>query len=549
MKAVHRALVLVLALGTATTDGEVVRIANVSLAEIAKLRAEHDVWALDWRTDELILDVTAEQRAALEVAGYRVETDVKRNRQLQDRRTRSEGAFTRGASTGTIPGYSCYRTVDRTHADLQALAEDHPDRTQWMTIGETWQAGAGSFAGGSVFALRIADPDSPHPQPPLVVAAAQHARELTTAEIATRFAELLVTNPHADADIEWLLDHRSIHVIAQANPDGRRRVEAGDSLWRKNHDESVCPEGDASATWTGVDLNRNSGFLWEPVDSPCGQRHAGPAIASEPETIALQNYLDSVFDVQRAAPDLVTPAPDHAAGVFVSLHSFGEMVLIPWEGLGGGGENNAPNHDGLTLLGRRFGAITGSAVARHSLLPPATGTMVDYAYGEFGVASYTFEVGTSFFESCADFENEVWPANRDALLLAARAARRPYLEPHGPAVLDLGWHADDGAVVVTGSADDGLYFSGGVDESPWPNPIDDVVAVEVTLNGPPETGNPGWSFVVPAPASRVDFLETLPPVPGDARLFVTAVDATGQRGLPRVVAVADLILVDGFEPR
>lgn len=547
MNVAYRLLVLALALAVAPSGAEVVRVSNVSRAEIAKLRADHDVWGLDWRAGELILDVPAEQRAALEAAGYRIETDVERNRQLAAWRSRSAETMVRGVATGTIPGFSCYRTVDRTHADLQALADDYPDRAAWMAIGDSWQAGAGSFPGDTIHALRIANPDSPHPQAPLVVVAAQHARELTTAEIATRFAELLVTNPDGDPDIEWLLDHRSIHVIAQANPDGRRRVEAGDSLWRKNHDEAACPGGDASATWTGVDLNRNGGFLWEPVDSPCGQRYSGPAMASEPETVALQDYLDAVFDVQRAASDLVTPAPDHAEGVFVSLHSFGEMVLIPWEGLGGAGENNAPNHDALTLLGRRFGALTDYAVARYSLLPPATGTAVDHAYGEFGVASYTFEVGTVFFESCADFEAEVWPANRDALLLAARAARRPYLAAHGPAVLDLDWYADDGAVVITGSADDGLYFSGGVDESPWPNPIDDVVAIEVTLNGPPETGNPGWSFAVPAPASRVDFLETLPPVHGDARLFVTAVDATGQSGLPRVVALGDLVHADGFE--
>ena len=49
-----------------------------------------------------------------------------------------------------------------------------------------------------------------------------HAREYTTAELTTRFAEHLVNNYNVDADITWLLDHFELHLVPQANPDGRK---------------------------------------------------------------------------------------------------------------------------------------------------------------------------------------------------------------------------------------------------------------------------------------------------------------------------------------
>ncbi len=522
---------------------EVVRIPTTDRDVIASLQADYDFWGIDWRKGYVILHVDADQRAELAAAGYTVETDAVRQRELE--RWESLSFPRLGEGTGTISGFPCYRTVDRTHADLAALAAAHPDAAEWIDIGDTWQAGAGGAPGDSIYALRIGR--SASPRPPLVISAAQHARELATAEIATRFAELLIVNPTADPDIDWLLDHREIHIVAQHNPDGRRQVEAGDAFWRKNHNETVCPTG----SWTGVDLNRNGSFLWGSTGSECSQTHAGPVLASEPETIALQQYLAQVFENQRPAGDLTTPAPNDTQGVFISLHSFGNYVLIPWEGLGGQNENNAPNHDGLTLLGRRFGYLTDYAVGRWQLLSPATGTAVDYAYGEFGVAAYTFEVGITFQQSCASFESTIWPDNRDALLLAARAARAPYLAPSGPAIENLAFEVAAGVVTLTGTAADDRYFAGIVTEPPQPNPVDDVVRIRVSIGAPEAATGQAVAFDLPVPASAVDFSVQLPA--GDlptspTRLFVTGEDATGRIGLPRVVSVdAELIHASGFE--
>ena len=532
---------------TVPAAAEVVRIPTLDRDVIASLQTDYDFWGIDWREGYIVLHVDAAERAELTAAGFTVETDPVRQIELERWQSLPFRESMRGAAT--IPGFPCYRTVDQTHADLAALAANHPGEAEWIDIGDSWQAGAGSAPGGSIFALRIGR--SASPQPPLVITAAQHARELATAEIATRLAELLVQNPADDPDIEWLLDHREVHIIAQNNPDGRRRVEAGDLFWRKNHNETACPGGNALSSWTGVDLNRNSSFLWGLTSSECSQLYAGPTLASEPETIALEQYLAQVFEAQRPAGDLITPAPDDTQGVFISLHSFGEYVLIPWEGLGGQNENNAPNHDALTLLGRRFGFLTDYAVGRWQLLPPATGTAVDYAYGEFGVAAYTFEVGITFQQSCSSFESTIWPDNRDALLLAARAARAPYLAPSGPAIENLGAAIDADFVTVSGTAADDRYFAGFVTEPPQPTPVDDVVRIRISVDAPEAETGQALVFDLPAPASQVNFSVQVPVVDlpsSPTRLFVTGEDATGRIGLPRVARIStQLIYASGFE--
>jgi carboxypeptidase T len=62
-------------------------------------------------------------------------------------------------------------------------------------------------------------------KPIFFLMAAIHAREYTTAESAMRFAEQLVRGYGRDPDATWLLDYTEIHVVPQANPDGRKQAE------------------------------------------------------------------------------------------------------------------------------------------------------------------------------------------------------------------------------------------------------------------------------------------------------------------------------------
>ncbi|MEZ4583483.1 MAG: M14 family zinc carboxypeptidase [Caldilineaceae bacterium] len=326
--------------------------------------------------------------------GFTAAVDAELNRRVADGAVRVAGDQTSG-----IPWL---RLLPHRRGDLRrfALAAAHPDLATWTDIGDSWAKEQGE-GGYDIFALRLTNRAIPGPKPKFVLMAAIHAREYTTAELATRFAERLIAGYGTDPDITWLLDYHELHVIPQINPDGRKRAEAG-VLWRKNVNSEAtafCP-----ASSYGIDLNRNSSFQWNQCDGfgcssgyACDLTYRGPSAASEPETNVIQDYLAAQFPDRRgAAIDAVAPADTD--GLFISLHSYSELVLFPWGWTG----QASPNFTALQTLGRKFGYFTGYEVCQagsSGCLYQTDGTTDDWSYGTLGVASYTFELGTWFFES------------------------------------------------------------------------------------------------------------------------------------------------------
>ena len=138
-------------------------------------------------------------------------------------------AFQTLADSNAIPGYACYRTVTKTYSDLESLAEQYPDLAELNDIGNSWyKIRSWGLAGADIQALVLTNRQSTDfEKGELVVMAAQHPRELATAEVATRFADMLLEGYGTDPDLTWLLDYNRIHIIPQANPDGRTWVEQG----------------------------------------------------------------------------------------------------------------------------------------------------------------------------------------------------------------------------------------------------------------------------------------------------------------------------------
>ena len=119
------------------------------------------------------------------------------------------------------------------------------------------------------------------------------------------------------------------------------------------------------------------------------------------------------------------------------------------------------------------------------------GTTDDWAYGELGIAAYTFELGTEFFQQCTYFETSIVEDSIAALLYAAKSAQRPYQLPAGPETLAISTTVtnllsitatdiltDINSILhVTATADDTRYASNGWGIEPNPNhqhcPFDD----------------------------------------------------------------------------
>jgi carboxypeptidase T len=381
-------------------------------------------------------------------------------------------------SAQTISGYPCYRTVEETFAAAQALAVAHPELATWADVGNSWEKSTG-LGGYDLMVLKLTNLAISGDKPRLFVTAAIHAREYATAELVTRFGEYLVDNYGTDADATWILDYHEVHLLLQVNPDGRKKAETG-LLWRKNTNQNYCG---AASNNRGADLNRNFDFQWAccggSSSSPCNEVYHGPYAASEPEVQAVQAYMASLFPDQRGA-SLTDPAPADATGVYIDVHSYGQLVLWPW----GFASSAAPNGTALQTLGRKWAYFNGYTPEQAIGLYPTDGVSDDYAYGVLGVAAYTWEVGTAFFESCSYFESTLLPANLPALVYAAKVARSPYLTPAGPDAISVTLSTDNVAagtlVTVAASIDDTRYSSGNGRE-----PTQNIASAEYYVDLPP----------------------------------------------------------------
>jgi len=513
-------------------EGPVVaRVFFADLVDLNRLAVELDVWQVVHEAGYLAALLRPDQFTALLEAGYRVEIDEVQTA-LLDRPVHYLAGQTNG-----IPGYPCYRTIEETYTDLARLAADHPDLAAWLDVGDSWDKVTGALPGYDLRALVLTNRAVPGPKPKFLLMAAIHARELATAELAARFAEGLVTDYGTDPDVTWLLDYFELHVLPITNPDGRKQAESGE-YWRKNTDDD---DGCTIFPYYGTDLNRNGSFHWGGASTtPCYETYQGPSAASEPETQAIENYAAGVFPDQRSPGD-DDPAPDDATGVFITLHSYSELVLFPY----GFRPTPSPNHTRLETLGRKFGYFNGYEVCQAGepgCIYAATGTTDDWAYGELGLAAYTFELGTAFFQGCSYFEETIVPQNLPALLYAFKAARRPYQTPAGPESLDVTVAptiAVPGTpVTLTAVTDDTRYDSNGWGTEPFQN----VAAARYTVDAP------SWvTGVISYPLSPADgafdapvetvgaVVDTIGWTPGRHVLFVEAQDTDGNWGVPTAV--------------
>jgi hypothetical protein len=145
--------------------------------------------------------------------------------------------------------------------------------------------------------------------------------------------------------------------------------------------------------------------------------------------------MTTLFPDQRGPAD-TDAAPADTAGLMISLHSYSELIIFPW----GWRTTPSPNHTQLETLGRKFGYFTGYQVCQAGepgCIYQTDGTTDDWAYGELGVAAYTFELGTAFFQQCTVFEEEMIDDTLAALFYAAKSASRPYQLPAGPETLTV----------------------------------------------------------------------------------------------------------------
>jgi murein tripeptide amidase MpaA len=191
-------------------------------------------------------------------------------------------------------------------------------------------------------------------------------------------ADSLVTRYGVNGDprITRVLDRVRFITIPVANPDGYAYTwTPGNRLWRKNR----RPNPDGSF---GVDLNRNWGYQWGGIGAspiPSNELYRGAAPWSEPETVNLR--------------DVIIANPDIRA--HVDIHSYAQYILFPWC------YTPLPTPD-AAIFGSLANGIASEIVGVNKFvyfpgqwyqrLYPSSGTMIDYAYAEHDIRSFTFEL-------------------------------------------------------------------------------------------------------------------------------------------------------------
>ncbi|MCV2350750.1 M14 family zinc carboxypeptidase [Paucibacter sp. Y2R2-4] len=396
----------------------------------------------------VIVNASPSEMRELRALGFRLELDAKwqQRQQAQARaesQQRRQSLLRQGLSGpeafAGIPEYSCYPTVEEVFAAGDALIAARPTLASWVDIGDSWEKTQG-LGGYDLRVLKLGNQAGSRSQegarntkPKLFINAGIHAREYATTPLVLEFAKRLVNGYGVDADMTWILDHHEIHLLLATNPDGRKKAETG-LLWRKNTNRNYCG---ATSNSRGADLNRNFGFDWFSTaagssGNACAETYRGPSGASEPETQAIEAYIRSLWK-DRRGPNRNDAAPADTSGIHLDIHSHGRLLLWPW------GSNGTPsaNDTQLATLGRKFAFFNGHTPERSVSLYETDGTSDGPSYGELGVAAFTFELGTAFFEQCSYYNNTLLPSNLQALIYAAKVARTPYQTPAGPDALNV----------------------------------------------------------------------------------------------------------------
>ena len=510
-------------------EQQVLIVHYVDRDQLADLANRYDVVEVDSELQTVKIFSNQITRDALAAEGFTWSVDISYTDLIN-----TEVKPLAGQTTG-IPGYPCYRTVAEVYAAADTLAADYPDLVQLVDIGDSWEKTQNPNAGWDIEVLVLANRNTPSvPKSDAFFMSGIHAREWAPVEMNLRLAEYLLTNYETNADVKWLLDYNRVHLVLSTNPDGRLQDEANLNWeWRKNTNNNYCTGG-TGQNGRGADLNRNYPYMWVGSSYQCDQTYSGPSAGSEPETVAITNYVASVF------PDQKGPSPSDpvneltATGMFIDLHSYSRLVLWPW----GYTYDSAPNDASLRVMSYKFAYYNGHDPQKSTELYPTNGSTDDWAYGELGVPGFCFEVGDTFHQSCSAFNNDISPNNIEALVRAIKIARRPYRLTYGPEVTNISFAANPVLpgqnLTVTYTADDTLYstYRTGV-------PSSTIDSIRYSFDKPSWISGSNAKTIVlrtQVPKYTSTFAaSTTGLTPGQHTLFVESLDGSGAWGPPTAI--------------
>jgi carboxypeptidase T len=310
---------------------------------------------------------------------------------------------------------SQYHNYAEMSSEILSAQTAYPNLVQRFSLGT-------SYEGRAIWAVKISDNvGTDEAEPEVLFTAGQHAREHLTIEMALYLLREFTTKYGADSRITNIVNSRETFIVFNLNPDGSEYDVATGSyrMWRKNR------QSNGAGAAVGTDLNRNWGWQWGCCGGSSGtfssETYRGAAPFSAPETQRVRDFVNSrvVGGVQQIK-------------AHIDFHTYSELVLWPY---GYTTANTAPGLTAddqamLSTLGRNMAATNGYTPEQASDLYIADGTIDDWAWGTYKIASYTFEMypttsNPGFYPPDEAIGRET-TRNREAVLRLEEVADCPY---------------------------------------------------------------------------------------------------------------------------
>lgn len=340
---------------------------------------------------------------------YVIATGDAENKRELEKRGLLEVVFPEPLQTLDFPeSDSIYHNYKEMTEKLQSLTKKYAQISRLISIGKTVE-------GLDIWSVRISGQlEQASTLPGSIFMGGHHAREHLSVEVPLYLIEYLLTEYANNAEVQKLVNARDIHIIPSVNPDGAEfDISTGKyKAWRKNRATTSSPNT------FGVDLNRNYGYGWGGQGasaSPTSDTYRGPSAFSEPETIAIKNYVETHENIT----------------VLLSYHTYGGLILYP---LGNvyNPISDAKDKAVHEIMAAKMAADTGYKAMQSSGLYIASGDTTDWSYAELKIISFTFELepfngwGTSGFYPGSRVVPQVQSKNIKPALYLIENSANPY---------------------------------------------------------------------------------------------------------------------------
>ncbi|PIC30669.1 hypothetical protein B9Z55_021835 [Caenorhabditis nigoni] len=267
-----------------------------------------------------------------------------------------------------------YHSYEEMTEFMRLLSEQKPDMVEMIKV-------ATSSEGRSIYGVKIHPPGPSTPEKPsIIVDAGVHAREWIAPAVALFMIKKIVHEYGINPQVTANLQKFDWYIMPQVNPDGYEYSRTNDRLWRKTRSKNVT----VNRWCVGADANRNWGYRWGTVTqknlerkkvflgeaganrTPCSNIYMGSHPYSEPEIRGLKEY----FTWQITNPM-----------VYISLHSYGQLLLSPWGYTNERTENYQDQQNAAKEAAQAIKNTTGVSYSYGTIsemMYPASGTSIDF---------------------------------------------------------------------------------------------------------------------------------------------------------------------------